>query len=114
MVICLSRHEGENGPVARGTGEGPGSGGPREGTSGPSPTGGEPHLPSEDVSDAGPTIAFAPGRVNLIGDHTDYAGGFVLPMAIQLGTTVTLWAGGDRVRLTSEEERTRPTSPDRH
>lgn len=30
----------------------------------------------------------APGRVNLIGDHTDYTGGFVLPMAIQLQTIV--------------------------
>jgi galactokinase len=32
----------------------------------------------------------APGRVNLIGDHTDYNEGFVMPMAIQLDTRVAV------------------------
>ena len=35
----------------------------------------------------------APGRVNLIGDHTDYAEGFVLPMAIDRECVVALAAG---------------------
>ncbi len=44
-----------------------------------------------------------PGRVNLIGDHTDYNRGLALPMAIDLGVTVTFAAAdGDRIEVTSE------------
>jgi galactokinase len=36
-----------------------------------------------------PTLcAFAPGRVNLIGEHVDYVDGFVFPMAIPVGTMI--------------------------
>jgi galactokinase len=38
----------------------------------------------------------APGRVNLIGEHTDYNGGFVLPMAIPQQTEVELTPREDR------------------
>jgi galactokinase len=47
--------------------------------------------------------ASAPGRVNLIGEHTDYNDGFVLPTAIPQRTTVALARrADDRVRVASD------------
>ena len=37
-----------------------------------------------------PRIFHAPGRVNLIGEHTDYTGGLVIPMAIEFQTMAVL------------------------
>jgi galactokinase len=47
-------------------------------------------------------IYSSPGRVNLIGEHTDYNGGFVLPGAIDKGITLAIKPNGtDKIRVFS-------------
>ena len=49
-------------------------------------------------------LASAPGRINLIGEHTDYNAGLCLPFAIRLGTEATVGVRPDgRLRVTSTE-----------
>src|SRR5512139_253032 len=54
---------------------------------------------------AGLAAARAPGRVNLIGEHTDYNGGLVLPAAIGLATVVELAPRADRLVRGESRER---------
>ncbi len=57
----------------------------------------------------------APARVNLIGEHTDYTGGFVMPMAIGFHTTAIISPGtGTEIVLSSDnynEQRAFSTDP---
>jgi len=49
-------------------------------------------------------LVSAPGRVNLIGEHTDYNQGWVLPMAIKRGIQMQVRRRSDRVALVQSEK----------
>ena len=64
------------------------------------------HFPGE------PLLVRAPGRVNLIGEHTDYNHGFVMPAAIDKGIDFAIAANGtDQIRLVSRDLNDRFDSP---
>src|ERR1700742_3283357 len=51
---------------------------------------------------SGPQQFVAPARVNLIGEHTDYTGGLVMPMAIPFSTVARLSPATDGYTFSSD------------
>ncbi len=59
---------------------------------------------TERYGDEPELVASAPGRINLIGEHTDYNGGFVLPCAVGRRVAVAMGRGGDELYSTNFDE----------
>ena len=68
----------------------------------------------ERFGEAPELVASAPGRVNLIGEYTDFNGGFVLPCAIdrRIAAAVGLAPDGEGVLFSTDFDETRPFAAD--
>lgn len=53
--------------------------------------------------DSEPIVVFAPGRVNLIGEHTDYNNGYVFPAAINKGIYLAIGKANDQSTILSHD-----------
>ena len=69
-------------------------------------------MPTEPRPAIGPFTVSAPGRVNLIGEHTDYNDGIVLPMAIDRHVTIDVRPRGDRLAVLRTQRDRRPVTLD--
>ena len=58
----------------------------------------------EELFGAHPRVFRAPGRVNLIGEHTDYNDGFVMPAAVGFSTYVAIASRPDRKLVIHSQE----------
>ena len=66
----------------------------------------------ERFGEAPDLVASAPGRINLIGEHTDYNGGFVLPCAIDRRIAVAVGAGEGGLYSADFDETREPEEKD--
>jgi galactokinase len=77
--------------------------GPTDAPEDPAAPTGSPAAPDDVLDSPTARTVFAPGRVNLIGEHTDYNEGLVLPFAIDRGISIAIRPSDDRrVEITLE------------
>jgi len=51
----------------------------------------------QEIFNVEPLLIFSPGRINIIGEHTDYNDGFVFPAAVNIGIVAALQKSSDSV-----------------